>query len=525
MDFGGGAAGVALDVGEAFLNYAEKGDFDGLGEAREIGVGEELRLDAAALTEAVNIFPEGRDEAEIVEQRRMKEIGERADFAGHLLREGAGFFEGTRGGFFLRGQRLANLGEAEIDGENGLRKAVVKLAAEAAALFILKLQKLRGEIVDRALCIFHCGDVGERADETDNFSIGAELRYDVAKRPEDIAGTGMTKAHEGILDGLARAENSENGAFGLRDVAAVFIDGGNTKVRQVFADGNAVGKAKHIMRGAISEFDAGVGCVKNNSKVKIANERTETLFAGAENVVGFLALGDVTNDDEGAALITEVDDGSAHLAEANLAGLGAETEFEIAEMRGAIQQGESLIAAIEIDPEIHLPRSSAEDFFARVSGETGEAVVDFDIRAVGKGIDAEGVGAVEKGGGEDFFGAAEGAFGVEKIVRDTALAAIGEDETNGGAEDGGGDGKPSEEQLFAGDGAAHKNDDERRGDGKNLRGHHGAEAGTGVRKRKKFGRLPVHGEKNDHKIGEHPEKIGPGGGTDGGVEGEEVVRV
>ena len=54
-------------------------------------------------------------------------------------------------------------------------------------------------------------------------------------------------------------------------------------------------------------------------------------------------------------------------------------------------------------------------------------------------------------------------------------------------QDGGGDSNPGEEQLFAGDGAAHENDDERRGDGENLRGHHGAEARTGGRERKKSG--------------------------------------
>jgi hypothetical protein len=121
------------------------------------------------------------------------------------------------------------------------------------------------------------------------------------------------------------------------------------------------------------------------------------------------------------------------LAEANLAGLGAKAEFEIAEIRGAIQKGESFISAIEIDPQIHFARSFAQDFFARIPGETGEAVVDFEIPAVGKGIDAERVRAVEEGGGEDFFGAAKSAFGVEQIVCDTALAAIGEDEANRGA--------------------------------------------------------------------------------------------
>ncbi len=406
-----------------------------------------------------------------------------------------------------------------------MRKAIVKLAAEAAALFILKLEKLRGEVVDGTLGVFHFGDIGERADDTDEVAAGVKLRDSAAKDPEDAIGAGTAEGYQAVVDGSVCAENVGNGMIGEGNGLAVFSDRVDAEVGEMFADSSAVGNIEHAMSGAIGEFYICLGSMKNDGEVEIANERTETFFTGTEDVFGFLALRDVADDDKGATLIAEVNDGSAHLAEANLAGLGAETEFEIAEMGGAMQEGESFVAAIEIDPEIHLARSLAKDFFAGVTGETGEAVVDFEIAAVGKGIDAEGVGAVEEGGGKDFFGAAEGAFGVEKIVRDTALAAIGEDEADGGTKDGGSDGDPGEEQLFAGDGAAHEDDDERRGDRKNLRGHHGAEARTGGRERKKLGRLPVDGEKNDNEIGKHPEEIAPGGGTDGGVDGEEVVRV
>ena len=100
----------------------------------------------------------------------------------------------------------------------------------------------------------------------------------------------------------------------------------------MFADSGAVGDTEHAMSGAIGEFDIGFRSMKNNSEVEIANEGTETLFAGTENFFSFLALGDVADDDQGAALFAEIDDGRAHLAEANLAGLGAEAEFEFAEM-------------------------------------------------------------------------------------------------------------------------------------------------------------------------------------------------
>ncbi len=98
-----------------------------------------------------DIFLEGGDEAELIEQGRMEEIGERANFPGHLLEEGASFFEGTLRRFTERRSRMANLGEAQVDGENGLREAIVELAADAAALLVLEIEKLGGELMDGLL--------------------------------------------------------------------------------------------------------------------------------------------------------------------------------------------------------------------------------------------------------------------------------------------------------------------------------------------------------------------------------------
>src|SRR5271166_4296095 len=110
-----------------------------------------MSLDAAALAEAADVFLESGDEAKIVEERRVKEIREGADFAGHLLGELASFFEAARGGTVRGVEGLPDLGEAEVDGENGLREAIVKLAADAAALFILEREELSGELADGAL--------------------------------------------------------------------------------------------------------------------------------------------------------------------------------------------------------------------------------------------------------------------------------------------------------------------------------------------------------------------------------------
>ena len=98
MDFGGGAAGMALDVGETFLNDAEESNFERLRQALELGIGNELGLNPAAFAEAVGVLLEGGDETKIVEERRMEQVGERADFARHLLGEIASAVEGAGGG-------------------------------------------------------------------------------------------------------------------------------------------------------------------------------------------------------------------------------------------------------------------------------------------------------------------------------------------------------------------------------------------------------------------------------------------
>ncbi len=119
-DLGGGTAGMALNVGETFLDDAEESDFEGLRETLEIGASDELRVDAAALTEALDVFLESGEKAKIVEQGRMEEIGKGADFTGHLLGKDASSFERDSGGFFLGREGLTHLGETEVDGQDSL---------------------------------------------------------------------------------------------------------------------------------------------------------------------------------------------------------------------------------------------------------------------------------------------------------------------------------------------------------------------------------------------------------------------
>ena len=76
---GVGAARVAQNIGETFLNNAEEGGFAFEGEAGNVSRHVELDIEAGALFEAFHIPTQGRSEAELIEQRRMEDIGKSAD--------------------------------------------------------------------------------------------------------------------------------------------------------------------------------------------------------------------------------------------------------------------------------------------------------------------------------------------------------------------------------------------------------------------------------------------------------------
>jgi hypothetical protein len=124
-NFGAGAAGVALNVGETFLDNTKEGKLDGLRQAGELRAEFEASVDAAAFAEALSILLESGNEAEIVEKGRVEKIGKSADFARHLLREGTGFLQRVSSGVVVRMDGLACLSETEVYGQDGLREAVV----------------------------------------------------------------------------------------------------------------------------------------------------------------------------------------------------------------------------------------------------------------------------------------------------------------------------------------------------------------------------------------------------------------
>jgi|SRR5208282_379422 len=210
-DGGGVAAGMALNVGEAFLNDAEEGDFDGLRQAAEVLGKDKFGFNAAALAETADIFLESGDQAKFIEQRRMEKVGEGADFAGHLLQKGAGFFEGAFGGFAEGGGRLTDLSKAQVHGQNGLRHAIVKFAADAAALFVLQLEQLNGELADGLLGVFHLGDIGEGKDDAEDGAVGVELRDGIAEEPKGFRHAGAPPSHGAVAESTLGAKDGGRG--------------------------------------------------------------------------------------------------------------------------------------------------------------------------------------------------------------------------------------------------------------------------------------------------------------------------
>src|SRR5579883_2343992 len=185
----------------------------------------ELSVDPATLAEAVDVLLQCGAKAEVVEQRGVQEIGEGANFAGHLLEEFACFVESALGGVRERLAGLANLGEAEVDGENGLRHAVVEFAADAAALFILELEEFGGELMDGAFRIFHFGDVGEGSDDAEDGAVRRVLRDGIAVDPKGTFALRTPPAEDIVVDGKLGAKNGFGGKFVIWDGAPVDVDG------------------------------------------------------------------------------------------------------------------------------------------------------------------------------------------------------------------------------------------------------------------------------------------------------------
>jgi len=147
-----------------------------------------------------------------------------------------------------------------------------------------------------------------------------------------------------------------------------------------------------------------------------------------------------------------------------------------------------------------LRRSFAESFFAGVSNETSETLVDVEVRSVRGNVNAERVGAPAKSGSQDVFGTAQGQFGGMEFPGDALLFAVGEDDAEGGAKERSGDRYPGDEELFFGDAPSHENDEEGNAGRKDMGEDEIAEAGVWLVNRALGSAFPSGRKNNDEQI-------------------------
>src|SRR5208283_1988229 len=214
-------------------------------------------------------------------------------------------------------------------------------------------------------------------------------------------------------------------------------------------------ESKHIQSGAIGELHAALRVIQGDADMNVFDKGTESLFVGTKKFLGGLTLSDIANDDQGTTLAVEIEESTGHVAKAKLAGFSAEAELAFLEFAGADKFREEFGAACRIFPETQIGGSFLEDLLAGVAGETSEAVVDVDVGAVGEEVDGHGVRAGTKRRGKHAFGPAQSFLDVEECIAGAALFAIGENQTEGGADEGSGDDEPRDKELLFGDLPAH----------------------------------------------------------------------
>jgi hypothetical protein len=115
--------------------------------------------------------------------------------------------------------------EAQVYGEDRLCHAVVEFPSDAAALLVLKLEQLRGKLMDGFFRIFQYGDIGEGGDDPEDGAVGVELRDGVTENPQEFRHAGTPPTHCALPNGHLGAKNGGDGQIRERNFAPLIIDG------------------------------------------------------------------------------------------------------------------------------------------------------------------------------------------------------------------------------------------------------------------------------------------------------------
>src|SRR5258708_8202888 len=123
------------------------------------------------------------------------------------------------------------------------------------------------------------------------------------------------------------------------------------------------------------------------------------------------------------------------------------------------------------------------------------------------------------------LGAGECALGFEKFLGGAELVGVGEDKTNGRAEEGWADGDPGKGSLTKGNGGRHKENEEGDRGGEAVGDGESGEGGDGLADGSLAMARRCGGKENDGETGKEEKKIAPTGGTEGGLQGEEKICI
>lgn len=312
-DVRGFAAGMAVNIAETFLHHAEDGQLQFVGQAVEFVDGQ-IDLDGGALLQALDIPSQGGAQAEFIEQRRMEQVGSGANFLIQFASEGDGFLDqgansgadfvrfgvgfGPGFGAVLLAGFCGDLIEIHGNGRDDLTGAIVQIAGEAAALFILsghqadgKFAELLGLYQDIVGANFEFAGAGvdlslERIGEVEKaFLALAQRGFGVLAAGDFASGAGdqfhfsLAVEHRAKNIFVVAGDSGGAGVLGLvDDFFAGFVDelnlalqpGGEIvgifEVEKVFADGFGERQAPKFQQRMVDENEAAVA-VENVSEV------------------------------------------------------------------------------------------------------------------------------------------------------------------------------------------------------------------------------------------------------------------
>ena len=130
---------MAMDIRQGLLHQPKNGRLQIARQPIEIVRELQLNRDLAAFCKSLDVHPESGSKPRFIKQRRVEEVGNRADILGHIVHQGRAIRDRARRlgeTFEVRSQA----GQVHVECREGLSDAIVQFACDAPALFILQMK-------------------------------------------------------------------------------------------------------------------------------------------------------------------------------------------------------------------------------------------------------------------------------------------------------------------------------------------------------------------------------------------------